>query len=89
MKSSSKKSESFKTLGGFLRAKRIERGLTQSEVGKVLGVHLMFISRFELNKCSVPYKHLKKLIKLYKVSPEIILKISLEEEKKKLKKFLA
>lgn len=88
-KSLSKKSRPLQTIGSFLRQKRIDNNYTQQEIGEALGVHLMFVSRFELNKCPVPSKHLKKLIKLYRINPEVILKMSLELEKNRLEKILA
>lgn len=48
------------------------RGLTQEEVGNLLGVHPQGVSNFERRRAGVPKKHIGTLSKIYKTTREEI-----------------
>jgi transcriptional regulator with XRE-family HTH domain len=71
----------YAKLGSYLKTKRIEKGLTQKEVSDVFGFTTsQFISNLELAKSPPPPDVLKKLVKMYKIRVDEILKILLKEE---------
>lgn len=77
-------------LGLFLKAKREEKGLTQSEVARTLGYGSpQFISNIERGISSVPMKSLRLIIDLYGVSADEIVDILLEEKKQQLARALS
>lgn len=77
-------------LGLFLKSKREEKGLTQSEVARTLGYGSpQFISNIERGISSVPMKSLRLMIDLYGVSADEIVEILLEEKKQQLARALS
>ena len=54
----------LKNTGKTLASIRKERGMTQSELAKRLGVHSQYISNFERSTCMPPKSSLKKLKKV-------------------------
>lgn len=89
MKSQSKKLKTTnKTLGEYLKEKRLGKNIKQISVSRKLGVCNQYISNFELNKCVVPQKYLKKLVKLYSINPDEIVTLILNEQRKSLERLL-
>ena len=79
-----------KALGSYLKDKRSSKGLTQSDVARKLGYSTpQFISNIERGLCAPPVKNLKVLVKLYKLDPEELLDIILNEEESSLRKALS
>ncbi len=55
-------------LGTYLREKRIEADLTQSQIAETLGLESpQFISNIERGKCAIPMHVMRQLIKEYKL----------------------
>lgn len=78
-----------KTLGTYLKEKRETSNLTQSEVALKLGYTTpQFISNIERGISNVPLKALKTLIELYKVQPDEVIEILLQQKKRQLKDLL-
>jgi transcriptional regulator with XRE-family HTH domain len=66
---------------------RERAGLTQKEVSDTLGYSTpQFISNVERGRCRFPIEKLPKIRKLYKLSPEKIVEIILNEERRGLMK---
>ena len=83
------KSGLHKVLGSYLKDKRIDVGLTQSEVAHKLGYSTpQFISNFERGLCSPPLKNLKVLVKLYKLPIDEVMGLILQEQETILRKAL-
>ena len=86
----SSKQALHQSLGNYLKNKRNETGLTQSEVATKLGYSSpQFISNFERGLCSPPLNNLKTLVKLYKIPVEEIMTLILEEQESILRKALS
>lgn len=78
-----------KSLGNFLKTKRITNGFTQAEVAEKLNyASPQFISNFERGLCSPPLKNLKILVELYEIAVEEILELMLKEQEEILRKAL-
>lgn len=75
------KEQLFKNVGRFLRQRRIEVGLTQRQVSEKLGYGSpQFISDMERGLCTLPLKKLGELVKLYKLPPNELMDIMLQEQ---------
>jgi len=73
-------------LNELLRKKRIEKGLSQTAVSKLLGYSsCQYISNQERNVALPPTKMIKKMGKLYGFEPGELEKIFLKEKIKRLK----
>lgn len=70
----------MRTLSDYLKQKRIDSGLSQLEVAKVLGYSSpQFVSNWERGLVSPPLETIATLIELYKISSnEVIDQILLE-----------
>jgi len=80
---------SFKKMGKFLKAKRIEADLSQAYVAKKLGyTSSQFISNIERGLCGPPTESLRILIDLYRLDSNEIVKRILNEEKAYLTKVI-
>ena len=76
-------SRADKRLGEYLRSKREQLGLTQSEVAHNLGYGSpQFISNIERGISNVPVKSLRTLIDLYKISANEVIHILLEDKRR-------
>nr|WP_122012112.1 helix-turn-helix transcriptional regulator [Maliibacterium massiliense] len=62
-----------------LRALRIRRELTQTQVADLLGIDQRVYSIYETGKRDMPVRHLVKLSKLYGVSVDYLLGLSDEK----------
>jgi transcriptional regulator with XRE-family HTH domain len=73
---------SMRTLSGYLKEKRTERGLSQLDVAKVLGYSSpQFVSNWERGLVSPPLETIAILIELYKVPPSEVIEYILKETK--------
>ena len=86
MKSSLKKLKNEETnLGHFLKTTRLSHNFTQRKVAEELNLTPQFLSNIELSKCSPPPYILKRMVTYYKIRPQKIIKILLNEEQRRLK----
>lgn len=73
---------SMRTLSGYLKEKRIDSGLSQLDVAKVLGYSSpQFVSNWERGLVSPPLETIAVLIELYKVPPAEVIDQILRETK--------
>lgn len=63
------------TVGKFLKTKRIEAKLSQTELAKKLGYRSQFICNWENGKSNPPVRILTKAIKTLKISEREILEV--------------
>ena len=78
-----------KNLGGYLKTKRQNAGMTQQEVANKLGYSTaQFISNFERGLCSPPLNNLKTIIGLYKIPVEEVMNLILKEQEHILRRAL-
>lgn len=79
-----------KKLGQYLKGVRENANYTQADVSTKLGyTSPQFISNIERGISVVPLKTLSRMVNLYKVSPESVVKIILESQRKLLKEKLS
>lgn len=72
-------------LAAFLKERRVEVGLTQSDVARKLGYSSpQFISNWERGLANPPVFILRDLTKMYKVSADQMFQLLLEEVKSDL-----
>jgi transcriptional regulator with XRE-family HTH domain len=75
-----------KKLGTYLKDVREDANLTQADVSHKLGyTSPQFISNIERGISVVPLKTLARMVNLYKVNPETVVKIILESQRKLLR----
>jgi transcriptional regulator with XRE-family HTH domain len=78
-----------KKLGTYLKDVRETAGMTQAEVSSKLGyTSPQFISNIERGISVAPLKTLARMVSLYKVGPETVVKIILESQRKLLREKL-
>ena len=78
-----------KKLGTFLKDVREQAAFTQADVSSRLGyTSPQFISNIERGISVVPLKTLSRMVSLYKVNPESVVKIILESQRKLLREKL-
>ena len=76
-------------LGNYLKEKRVAASLTQGQIAETLGLESpQFISNIERGISVVPLKTLARMVGLYKVNPEAVVKIILESQRKLLREKL-
>jgi transcriptional regulator with XRE-family HTH domain len=81
------KDEGMSKLGKFLEEKRKSRGLTQNEVGKLLGFgNGQFISNIERDDGVLPPAHFKKIARLYNVDVYEMMSLAIDDFTELLKK---
>lgn len=69
-------------INAYLREKRIEAGLTQDDLSKVLGYsNSQFISNVENNKCFPSLRSIKLWAKFIKADPKKCAQMLLDEHK--------
>lgn len=79
-----------RSLGSYLKEKRIKAGITQADVANKLGYSTpQFISNIERGLCSPPLKNLKVLVRLYKIPVDEIMRLILREQETILRKALS
>lgn len=78
-----------KKLGQYLKDVRENANLTQADVSSRLGyTSPQFISNIERGISVAPLKTLARMVNLYKASPDAVVKIILESQKKLLREKL-
>ena len=78
-----------KKLGQFLKEVREQAGLTQADVSQKLGyTSPQFISNIERGISVVPLKTLARMVTLYKVNAESVVRIILDSQRKLLREKL-
>lgn len=78
-----------KKLGDFLRETREASKFTQADVSQRLGyTSPQFISNIERGISVIPLKTLARMVQLYKINPETVVKIILESQRKLLREKL-
>jgi transcriptional regulator with XRE-family HTH domain len=78
-----------KKLGQFLKETREDANFTQADVSQKLGyTSPQFISNIERGISVAPLKTLARMVQLYKASPESVVKIILESQRKLLREKL-
>jgi transcriptional regulator with XRE-family HTH domain len=77
-------------LGVYLKKKRESAGLTQEEVGRALGYASghQYVSNWERGTSPPPMAKLYELASLYKIAPEELIEVILDEQEKLLRKML-
>lgn len=67
-------------LGLFLKRKRIERNLTQKELGLTLGeINTQYVSNWERGLCSPPSHALDKVMEVLKIKKENLIESMLKD----------
>ena len=70
----------FERLGKLLQGKRVEQGLTQSELAEALGyTSPQFVSNWERGMCSPAFNALPHLAKLLEIPKKLIIEIIMDE----------
>ena len=78
-----------KKLGQYLKDTRENVAMTQAEVSQKLGyTSPQFISNIERGISVAPLKTLSRMVGLYKVGPDTVVKIILESQRKLLREKL-
>jgi len=78
-----------KKLGNYLKEVREQANFTQADVSDRLGyTSAQFISNIERGISVVPLKTLARMVSIYKVRPEPVVKIILESQRRLLKEKL-
>jgi len=72
----------FGNLGDFLKDKREQKNLTQTDVAKACSCKSQFVSNWERGMCSPPWDILKKLLKLYDIPEKQIFNFLMKEHEK-------
>ena len=63
-------------MGAYLHKKRLERGLTQTQISLRLGyASAQHVSSFETGRCMPPKQHMARLIKLYGLDEKLLVKL--------------
>lgn len=79
----------MRVLGSYLRAKRIEADLSQTDVARALGYKgRQFVSNFERGACCPPFKKLRQLIRLYRIESQEITDLLLRLQRTYIEKVL-
>lgn len=60
-------------MGNNIKAERVRRGLTQTELGEVLGVTQLTVSRWEQGDCEPGGRNLVSMSGFFGCSPEYLL----------------
>lgn len=77
----------MKKLNKFLEKKRKEIGLSQDDVGRLLGFsNGQFISNIEREDCGLPPKHFKKVSRVYGIEPMEMVQLAVDDYFEILKK---
>ncbi len=75
----------YQSLGDYLRRRRLASGLSQMDVARTLGyASAQFISNWERGLCYPPLDTLYKLIPIYALKQETLLRLMLEDTKRNL-----
>lgn len=78
-----------KKLGQYLKDVREQSKLTQADVSSKLGyTSPQFISNIERGISVIPLKTLARMVNLYRVNPEVVVRMILDSQRKLLKEKL-
>lgn len=75
----------FEPMGLFLKDKRVDANLTQSELAEALHLSSQMVSNWERGVCAPPSNSLKRLAKLLGVDKEELLNIFLSSKEQLLR----
>lgn len=84
----SAKQNLFKNLGGYLREKREKIGKTQTDVAHALKVRPQFVSNWERGLSSPPWRLMRKIVQLYKIPKNEVVKVLVREHEAFIRKNL-
>jgi transcriptional regulator with XRE-family HTH domain len=77
-------------LGKLFRSERMKVGLSQGMVCRALGYSTpQYLSNFERGLCSMPLNKLRKLIEMYKMNADEVVKLMVDMQSKYLKSELS
>lgn len=77
--------QKYITIGNFLKEKRELAGLSQGDVRVLLGYKSpQLVSDWERGICGPPKDALAKLVKAYKIKPQVLIDLFLEAERTEL-----
>lgn len=82
------KKKMFENIGSFLREKREERGLSQTEVAEALGVKPQFVSNWERGMSSPPLRLLRLVMKIYGIPDQQLVDFMLKQQEEFLRQQL-
>lgn len=88
MKKKSAQKQHFSQLGLFLKKKRLDKKMTQSEVAFLCQCKAQFVSNWERGLCAPPFSLLKKIIKAYDIQERQIFNFMMKEYEELLLKNL-
>lgn len=74
------KKKMFENIGSFLREKREERGLSQTEVAEALGMKPQFVSNWERGMSSPPLRLLRLVMKIYGIPDQQLVDFVLKQQ---------
>jgi len=73
-------------LGKLFRSERLKSGLSQGKVCRALGYTTpQYLSNFERGLCSMPLEKLKRMIDMYNMDPEEVVKLMMDLQTKFLR----
>ena len=78
----------FSQYAKYFREKRLNSGLTQSDVARFIGVNTQLVSNWERGRCRPPEQHLPKLMKLFRIPKQELMEFLLAEQEKELRLLL-
>ncbi|MEO5668308.1 MAG: helix-turn-helix transcriptional regulator [Bdellovibrionota bacterium] len=82
-------SQKFEFTSKYFRQKRIDAGMTQSELATALGFSsAQIVSNWERGVCAPPMASLRPMIKILKLDPEEVTDVITEENKRVLSELL-
>ena len=77
------------SIGQYLRQKRKDANLSQNEVGRLLGYkNGQFVSNWERGDQEPPAETLPKLVRIYKINEEELLRVLLEDSEQFYRRIL-
>ncbi len=85
-----KKADFHKELGLFLKEYRLNKGLSQGAVARVLGYSsAQFVSNFERGLCSPPLQKLRVLVDLYGIPVDMLTELLVDSQKRLIEAHLS
>lgn len=75
----------FSSMGRFLKNKRVDSGLTQSELADKLVLSSQMVSNWERGLCAPPSNCIKKLTKILSIDSEDMLRLFLSSKEQLLR----
>lgn len=75
------KAVDFQNLGTYLKEKRAQSGYTQTELSKILKVHVQFVSNWERGLCAPPSHCFHDIIDVLNLDREHLVEVMLTDSK--------